>query len=80
MLNYFASHPELYQEIPNTGNSSNLQGGDIRVSNSHVEMYVVDENGNGKIASASHGDRTADHASNYYANSSFRVFRYIGAS
>lgn len=80
MLNYFSSHPELYTEVENIGNSSNLQAGDIRVSSKHVEMYIVDENGNGKIASASHGDRTADHAANYYADSSYRIFRLTGAS
>ncbi len=75
MLNYFASHPEKYQEIPNIGNSSNLQSGDIRVKPGHIEIYVIDENGNGRIASASHGDRTADHGIGYYADSSYRIFR-----
>ena len=78
MLNYFASHPELYEEIPNLDNSSNLQPGDIRARPSHVEMYVVDESGNGRIASASHADRTADHARDFYANSEYRVFRFKG--
>ena len=75
MLNYVASHPEKYIEVPNTGSSANLQPGDIRASAKHVEMYVVDEAGTGRIASASHGDRTADHASNYYVNNSMRIFR-----
>ncbi len=75
MLNYFASHPELYEEIPNLGNSSNLQGGDIRIKVGHVEIYTIDQNGNAKIASASHGDRTADHARGYYTDSSYRIFR-----
>lgn len=75
MLNYFASHPEKYVEIPNTGNQSNLQGGDIRIKNGHVEMYVTDQNGNGRIASASHGDRTADHGIGFYADSEYRIFR-----
>ncbi|MBQ3469459.1 glucosaminidase domain-containing protein [Candidatus Saccharibacteria bacterium] len=75
MLNYFASHPALYEEITNTGNPANLQPGDIRASPGHVEIYVVDNAGNGRIASASHGDRTADHARGYYANSSMRIFR-----
>ena len=75
MLAYFASHPEKYEEIPNIGNASNLQPGDIRSKPSHVEMYVVDENGNSRIASASHGDRTADHSRGYYADSSYRIFR-----
>ena len=75
MLNYFASHPELYEEIPNLGNPSNLQPGDIRATPGHVEIFVIDEHGNARIASASHGDRTADHARGYYPNSSARIFR-----
>lgn len=78
MLNYFANS-SLYEEIPNIGNTSNLQAGDIRAKPSHVEMYVIDENGNGKIASASYGDRTSDHAINYYADSAYRIFRFKGA-
>lgn len=78
MLNYFANS-SLYEEIPNLGNTSNLQAGDIRAKASHVEMYVIDENGNGKIASASYGDRTSDHAINYYSDSSYRIFRFKGA-
>ena len=75
MLNYFASHPEKYIEVPNIGSSANLQPGDIRASAKHVEMYVVDESGSGRIASASHGDRTADHGIGYYTNNSMRIFR-----
>ena len=78
ILNYLATHPDLYEEIPNLDNSSNLQPGDIRARPSHVEIYVVDESGNGRIASASHGDRTADHARDFYANSEYRVFRFKG--
>ena len=78
MLNYFATHPDLYEEIPNLSNSSNLQPGDIRARPGHVELYVIDEEGNGRIASASHGDRTADHARDFYANSEYRVFRLKG--
>lgn len=80
-LSYLASHPELYEEIPNDGTTANLQPGDIRASSGHVEI-VVQVGGAYKIASASHparngGDagRTADHASNYYASSSYRIFR-----
>ena len=80
MLSYFLSHPALYAEIPNLGNSSNLQPGDIRISMSHVELYVVDESGAGKIASASHGDRTTDHGINYYSDSSYRIFRFKGGN
>ena len=75
MLSYFISHSDLYEEIPNIGNQSNLQPGDIRAKPSHVEIYVVTESGAGRIASASHGDRTADHGIGYYYDSSFRIFR-----
>lgn len=80
MLAYFVSHPNLYEEIPNTGSSSNLQAGDIRVKPSHVELYVIDESGSGRIASASHGDRTADHGISYYSDSSYRIFRVKGGN
>lgn len=75
MLNYFMTHPEKYEEIPNLGNASNLQPGDIRVKPKHIEMYVVTSDGAGHIASASHGDRTADHAGSYYADSAYRIYR-----
>lgn len=75
MLSYFISHSDLYEEVPNIGNQSNLQPGDIRAKPSHVEIYVVTESGAGRIASASHGDRTADHGIGYYYDSSFRIFR-----
>ncbi len=80
-LSYLASHPELYEEIPNDGSTANLQPGDIRASSGHVEI-VVQVGGAYKIASASHParngsdpGRTADHAGNYYASSSYRIFR-----
>lgn len=76
MLNYFASHPELYQEIPNTGSTADLQPGDIRAKPSHVEIYVMTNEG-ARIASASHGDRTADHAHSFYPDSAYRIFRRI---
>lgn len=75
MLNYFLSHPEKYEEIPNIGNSSNMQPGDIRSSSGHVEIYVQLTDGSYAIASASHCDRTADHAGSYYADSSYHIFR-----
>lgn len=74
-LQYLSSHGELYEEIPNIGNTSNLQPGDIRASGGHVEIVVQLEDGSYKIASASHCDRTADHAINYYESAKFRIFR-----
>lgn len=88
LYKYFSSHPELYEEIPNLGNTSNMQPGDIRIKTAaetgarhgHVEMYVVDETGAGKIASASWNDRTADHGINYYPDSAYRIFRLKGTA
>ena len=78
MLNHFLAHPEIYQEIPNTGSTANLQGGDIRVNHQHIELYVTLPSGEGRIASASHCDRTADHAGNFYVDMSYRIFRVKG--
>ena len=76
MISYLLGHPELYQEIPNIGSADNMLPGDIRISSGHVEMYIV-EDGVGKIASASHCDRTGDRGVNYYPDSSYRIFRKI---
>ena len=78
MLNYFLAHPEKYRQIPNIGNTSNLEAGDIRSKPSHVEMIVKLPNESGfRIASASHCGRTADHSSNFYPDSAYRIFRRI---
>jgi len=74
MLSYFQSS-DKYEEITNS--AENLKGGDIRNSSGHVEIYVED-NGVGRIASASHADRTAE-VGNYYDNS-FHAFRFKGGS
>lgn len=76
MNDYLDGHPELYQEIPNIGSADNMMPGDIRISDGHVEMYIV-EDGVGKIASASHCDRTGDRGINYYPDSDYRIFRKI---
>ena len=73
---YLVSHPEKYKEIPNIGSSENMQPGDIRISSGHIEMYI-EVDGVGKIASASHCDRTSDHGISYYADASYRIFRKI---
>lgn len=77
-LDYLLRNQSIYEEITNTGNTSNLQPGDIRASSGHVEIVVQLENGSYKIASASHCDRTADHWRDYYASSKFRIFRWRG--
>ena len=75
MLSYFNSHPELYDQIDNIGNTSNMQPGDIRVHGGHIELFVQLDDGSFRIASASHCDRTGDHASSYYPDASFNIFR-----
>ncbi len=64
-----------YKEVPNALGS--LEPGDIRISSGHIEMYV-EVNGEPRIASASHCDRSGD-IGNFYENSAtFRAFRYVG--
>jgi hypothetical protein len=73
---YLSGHPELYEEIPNIGSAENMQPGDIRIKpGQHIEMYVVLKDGTGVIASASHCDRTGDHATPYYADSGYKIYR-----
>ena len=75
LLNYLSSNPDLYEEIPNTGSTDNLQPGDIRASTGHIELIVQTDDGTFKIASASWNGRTGDYGNNYYADSSYRIFR-----
>lgn len=76
MLNYFRSHPELYQRIPNIGNTSNLMPGDIRSKPSHVEIIVrAPGESRFRIASASHCERTGDHGAFFYPDSRYQIFR-----
>ncbi len=72
---YYQSHPELYEEVPNLGNTSNLQPGDIRVSGGHTDMVVRDSSGNLILASASLRERSGN-LENYYPDSSMRIFRH----
>lgn len=73
---YLKSHPDKYEEIPNIGNTSNLQPGDIRSRTGHVELIVQLDNGEFRIASASHCDRQSDHSTGFYANSEYKIFRH----
>jgi hypothetical protein len=78
MLNYFLSHPEKYRQIPNIGNTSNLEPGDIRSKPSHVEIIVrLPGQSSLRIASASHCERTADIGSSYYPDFAYKIFRRI---
>jgi hypothetical protein len=70
-----------YKEIPNLGNTSNLQPGDIFILEGHIMMYIKLDDGTEKIAAASYGDRTADYKSGmFYSDNrgSYHIFRYIG--
>ena len=73
---YFLSHPEVYEEITYDGTTNNLEPGDILSSTkadggryNHVAIYI----GNGKLADASHGSRTAE-VGNFY-NDKWKIFR-----
>ena len=62
-----------YEEVPNKLGS--LQPGDILLSSDHIELYV-EVNGQPKIASASHGQRTGDirkYSDSY--NGNFKAYR-----
>jgi hypothetical protein len=61
---------DKYQEIAANGDYSKLQPGDIMLADGHVMIYVQLADGTFKIASASCGNRTADHDGNpaHYAN------------
>lgn len=59
-----------YEEVANSLGS--LQPGDIRIGPSHIELYV-EVDGEPRIASASHCDRSGD-IGGYYDNS-FKAFR-----
>lgn len=73
---YFNTHPNLYERIPNLGNTTNLRPGDIRVRLSHIEL-IVQKPGETKfrIASASHCHRTGDHGAPFYPDSRYQIFR-----
>ena len=64
-----------FVEVPNQQGS--LKPGDIRLSSGHIEMYV-EQNGVGKIASASHGSRTGELLPFYDNSRTFKAYRFIG--
>jgi hypothetical protein len=79
-LTWLRNNPN-YTEVPNQSNTSNMQPGDIMILDGHIMMYVKLEDGTERIASASYGDRTGDHAGNlYYSDSrgSYHIFRWTG--
>ncbi len=69
--NYILSSGK-YIEVKNF--PSTLQAGDIRISPGHIEL-VVEVNGILKIASASHGERTAEVGNFYHNAPSFKAYR-----
>lgn len=73
---YLPKHPETYQYIGQAESTDLVQPGDIRISSSHIELVVKREDGTLAIASASHGDRTAE-VGNYYNDSSFSIYRHM---
>ena len=54
-----------------------LKPGDIRLGAGHIEIYV-EQNGVGKIASASHGSRTGELLPFYDNSRTFKAYRFIG--
>ena len=64
-----------FVEVPNKAGS--LKPGDIRLSEGHIEMYV-EVDGVGKIASASHGDRTGEIGPFYDNSATFKAYRWKG--
>lgn len=68
----YLQNSSKYVEVPNHPGS--LKPGDIRSSSGHIEIYV-EVDGVGKIASASHRERTAE-IGNFYNNApKFKAFR-----
>jgi hypothetical protein len=64
-----------------SASTANLQPGDIMILNGHIMMYVVLEDGSGKIASASSCSRTSDHAGGVYfsdGRGNYDVLRWKG--
>lgn len=64
-----------YIEVPNQQGS--LKPGDIRLSSGHIELYI-EQNGVGKIASASHGSRTGEILPFYDNSRTFKAYRFVG--
>ena len=85
----YMAKSNLYEEIENLGNTSNLQPGDILgvkytggSASGHVGIYVQKSDGSFGVASASMCSRSAD-IGGYSPKSngvSWRIFRYIGGS
>lgn len=58
-----------------------MQFGDVMILDGHIMMYITLPDGKGRIASASCGERTADHAAEPYFSDwrgNYYVFRWKG--
>lgn len=80
--NHMLEHPDEYEEIPNLGDASNLQPGDIFVAfDEHILIYMGIEDGKWMQASASFNGRTGEYFSyEEYVHGSgvpYRIFRRI---
>ena len=64
-----------FVEVEN--HQGSLKPGDIRLGAGHIEIYV-EQNGVGKIASASHGSRTGELLPFYDNSHTFKAYRFIG--
>ena len=84
MLPYLQSHPELWAEVENLGNTSNLQPGDVFINrvgeHGHIMIFTGDTSF-GNNASASLGERTGNMGSIFFHdshNNAYHIFRFTG--
>lgn len=77
MVPYLNRHPDLYDEIPNTGDTSVLQSGDILIVPGHIKL-VVNINGHLQEVQASLGDHapeTSDRIKLTHRHGAYQIFR-----
>ena len=77
ILPYLSRHPDLYDEIPNTGDTSVLQSGDILIVPGHIKL-VVNINGHLQEVQASlygHAPETSDRVNLTHSHGAYHIFR-----
>lgn len=77
MVPYLNRHPDLYDEIPNTGDTSVLQSGDILIVPGHIKL-VVNINGHLQEVQASlhgHAPETSDRVKLTHDHGAYQIFR-----
>lgn len=77
MVPYLNRHRELYDEIPNTGDTSVLQSGDILIVPGHIKL-VVNINGHLQEVQASlygHAPETSDRVNLTHSHGAYQIFR-----